>query len=60
MPTPPAALAAGVPVVTRDLPVLREVFGDATTLARDAGELAARHTWNAAAAAHRRLYASLG
>ena len=76
------ALAAGVPVVTRDLPVLREVFGDAATFARDAGEfaaallaaadrsaadrrsagreLAARHTWDAAAAAHRRLYESLG
>ncbi len=29
------ALAAGVPVVTRDLPVLREVFGDAVRYAAD-------------------------
>ncbi|ARC58317.1 GDP-mannose-dependent alpha-(1-2)-phosphatidylinositol mannosyltransferase [Frondihabitans sp. 762G35] len=29
------ALAAGVPVVARDLPVLREVFGDAVTYAAD-------------------------
>jgi glycosyltransferase-like protein len=29
------ALAAGVPVVTRDLPVLREVFGDAVRFAAD-------------------------
>ncbi|MCP2252099.1 glycosyltransferase, MSMEG_0565 family [Prauserella aidingensis] len=29
------ALAAGVPVVTRDLPVLREVFGSAVRFARD-------------------------
>jgi glycosyltransferase involved in cell wall biosynthesis len=34
------ALAAGVPVVTRDLPVLREVFGDVATFARDPAELA--------------------
>jgi glycosyltransferase-like protein len=34
------ALAAGVPVVTRDLPVLREVFGTAATFATDPGELA--------------------
>jgi glycosyltransferase-like protein len=76
------AMAAGVPVVTRDLPVLREVFGGAARFAGDPGELgeallsvaerpephrlapgrelAARHTWNAAAAAHRRLYESLG
>jgi len=76
------ALAAGVPVVTRDLPVLREVFGDATLFARDGAELgaallsaagrpdpirraggralAARHTWDTAAAAHRDLYRSLG
>jgi glycosyltransferase-like protein len=33
------ALAAGVPVVTRDLPVLREVFGDAARSASDAAEL---------------------
>jgi glycosyltransferase involved in cell wall biosynthesis len=75
------ALAAGVPVVTRDLPVLREVFGDAVTYAaapagfaaalraalgalgdlgarRGAGQaLASRYTWDAAAAAHLRLYA---
>ena len=76
------ALAAGVPVVTRDLPVLREVFGDAALFARDAaelgaallgvagqldpprraagGSLAARHTWDAAASAHRELYRALG
>ena len=75
------ALAAGVPLVTRDLPVLREVFGDAASFATDtrglgdallsaadrpvpgrqaAGrELAARHTWNSSAAAHRQLYESL-
>lgn len=29
------ALAAGVPVVARDLPVVREVFGDAVTYAND-------------------------
>jgi glycosyltransferase-like protein len=72
------ALAAGVAVVTRDLPVLREVFGDAARFAtsprgfadqmlaalhspdshRSAGqELAARYTWDAAAAAHLDLYA---
>lgn len=34
------ALAAGVPLVCRDLPVLREVFRDAATFAADAGELA--------------------
>ena len=34
------ALAAGVPVVARDLPVLREVFGDAVVYAADAHELA--------------------
>ncbi|MGY1652403.1 MSMEG_0565 family glycosyltransferase [Geodermatophilus sp. SYSU D01119] len=75
------ALAAGVPLVTRDLPVLREVFGGAARFAGDpaalatellaaaggrdpavraAGEeLAARHTWDAAAEAHLRFYASL-
>lgn len=31
------ALAAGVPVVIRDLPVLREVFGDPASFAGDAG-----------------------
>jgi glycosyltransferase-like protein len=71
------ALAAGVPVVTRDLPVLREVFRDAARFATDppgladqmaaalrspgshraAGQaLAAQYTWDAAAAAHLRLY----
>lgn len=35
------ALAAGVPVVMRDLPVLREVFGDAVTYAGTIDELAA-------------------
>jgi glycosyltransferase-like protein len=35
------ALAAGVPVVTRDLPVLREVFGGAVRFGADAGGLAA-------------------
>ncbi|MCW2694703.1 MAG: hypothetical protein JWM67_3307 [Mycobacterium sp.] len=72
------ALAAGVPVVARDLPVLREVFGgsvrygsDPATLAdallaalggSDTGrvaagrELAARHTWEAAARAHLGVY----
>ena len=34
------ALAAGVPVVTRELPVLREVFGGAARFARDVPELA--------------------
>ncbi len=76
---PMEALAAGVPVVARDLPVLREVFGEAVVLAPDpaglaagivdalgredpvrvrAGRaLAARHTWRAAAEAHREVYA---
>jgi glycosyltransferase-like protein len=35
------ALAAGVPVVTRDLPVLREVFGGAARFGADTGGLAA-------------------
>ncbi|WP_226357977.1 MSMEG_0565 family glycosyltransferase [Pseudonocardia sp. ICBG601] len=35
------ALAAGVPLVTRDLPVLREVFGDAARFARDPAGFAA-------------------
>jgi glycosyltransferase-like protein len=35
------ALAAGVPVVTRDLPVLREVFGTAAAFASDVDGLAA-------------------
>ena len=34
------ALAAGVPVVTRDLPVLREVFGDAAAFAPDPAGMA--------------------
>ncbi|MFI5957062.1 MSMEG_0565 family glycosyltransferase [Cryptosporangium sp. NPDC051539] len=34
------ALAAGVPVVTSDLPVLREVFGDTVTFAADVPGLA--------------------
>ncbi len=72
------APAAGVPVVTRDLPVLREVFDGAARFATDpptiaaalldppadddpatrtAGrELAARHTWQAAARQHVELY----
>ncbi|MGH3244949.1 MAG: glycosyltransferase, partial [Trebonia sp.] len=71
------ALAAGVPVVTRSLPVLREVFGPAARFAdhpagfagelraalespgelRAAGRaLAARYTWQAAAAAHIAVY----
>ncbi|MGI5237936.1 MSMEG_0565 family glycosyltransferase [Dactylosporangium sp. CA-139066] len=72
------ALAAGVPVVVRDLPVLREVFGSAvlygtdppslaTALLRAADapdeasrksgrELAAAHTWSAAAALHEQFY----
>ncbi|RZS90847.1 glycosyltransferase-like protein [Motilibacter rhizosphaerae] len=73
------ALAAGVPVVTRDLPVLREVFGGAAAFGSDpesfahqitaalepsaerraAGTaLAAGHSWDAAAAAHLRVYAA--
>jgi len=35
------ALAAGVPLVARDLPVLRDVFGDAARLTTDATSLAA-------------------
>jgi glycosyltransferase-like protein len=73
------ALAAGVPVVVRDLPVLREVFGDTVGYGHDpasladalraaikeplpaaAGrELAAAHTWAAAARRHVEFYASL-
>lgn len=34
------ALAAGVPVVARDLPVLREVFGDTVAYARDVPSIA--------------------
>ena len=76
------ALAAGVPLVVRDLPVLREVFGPAARYAADpvalvdelghaltedsperrsvGRELAARHTWPAAAASHLAFYRSLG
>jgi len=72
------ALAAGTPLVLRDLPVLREVFGPAASFAADpralatalaaalacddparrsAGrELAARHTWDAAARSHLAFY----
>ena len=72
------ALAARVPVVVRDLPVLREVFAGAVRFATDPASLAAallapadpvlreageslcrRHSWDAAAEAHLRLYASL-
>jgi glycosyltransferase-like protein len=75
------ALAAGVPVVVRDLPVLREVFGPAVGYGADpaslaaallsavkepdparaaAGrELAAAHTWAAAAHRHEALYRAL-
>lgn len=35
------ALAAGVPVVARDLPVVREVFGDVVTYATDVPSIAA-------------------
>ncbi|WP_369373940.1 MSMEG_0565 family glycosyltransferase [Promicromonospora sp. Populi] len=35
------ALAAGVPVVARDLPVTREVFGDTVTYAADVPQIAA-------------------
>jgi glycosyltransferase-like protein len=72
------ALAAGVPVVVRDLPVLREVFGEAVGYGRDprtlavalrrainepdsvrtekGRQLAAAHTWTAAAARHVEVY----
>jgi glycosyltransferase-like protein len=70
------ALAAGVPVVVRDLPVLREVFGDAVLYGSSPGsladalrqalsapvdprrgrELAAAHTWRAAAVRHLAFY----
>ena len=75
------ALAAGVPLATRDLPVLREVFGGAALFGADAPgiaaalaealdrpdparmavgrSLAARHTWQAAAQRHLRLYRSV-
>ncbi|WP_280368665.1 MSMEG_0565 family glycosyltransferase [Nocardia wallacei] len=40
------ALAAGVPVVGRDLPVLREVFGDAISYATNPREMAAAMAQN--------------
>ncbi|MGF0319678.1 MSMEG_0565 family glycosyltransferase [Nocardia fluminea] len=73
------ALAAGTPVVARDLPVLREVFTDAVEFAStpetmaaamaaavtpDTGRrargqlLAAEFSWDAAASAHLKFYAS--
>ncbi|MCA2217174.1 MSMEG_0565 family glycosyltransferase [Jidongwangia harbinensis] len=76
------ALAAGTPVVVRDLPVLREVFGaavgygtDPVSLAaalraaidvpdpdrtRRGRDLAAAHTWAAAARRHVDFYTGLG
>jgi len=75
------ALPAGMPLVTRDLPVLREVFAGAAEFAVDppgfaaalslalrypdparaarGRELAAAHTWDAAAQAHLAFYAGL-
>jgi glycosyltransferase-like protein len=69
------ALAVGVPVVVRDLPVLREVFGSSVAYARTPAELAeqllsarpsgtgralaAGYTWAAAAEQHERLYLAL-
>jgi glycosyltransferase-like protein len=75
------ALAANVPLVVRDLPVLREVFGTAARFAatpadlateldhllttddparQAAGrQLAARHTWDAAARRHIEYYRSI-
>jgi glycosyltransferase-like protein len=72
------ALAAGVPVVARPLPVLREVLGDHVRYGEDpssiaaalleaiahgplpgGAELAAQHTWRAAAEQHLDLYRSL-
>jgi glycosyltransferase-like protein len=69
------ALAVGVPVVMRDLPVLREVFGTSATFARTPEELAAcllrarpsptgralaeSYTWAAAAQQHEELYRAL-
>ena len=75
------ALAAGVPVVASDLPVLREVFGEAVAFGagpdafaaglrdaldgppparRAAGQaLAARYTWDEAAARHLALYRAI-
>lgn len=69
------ALAVGVPVVMRDLPVLREVFAGSVAFARTPEELAARllsaqpsptgralaesYTWAAAAQQHEELYRAL-
>lgn len=72
------ALAAGVPVIARDLPVIREVFAGAVRYASDPDQIAARigdvvaattrhdaragidlagrHTWGRAAAAHETFY----
>lgn len=73
------ALAAGVPVVARDLPVLREVFGDSVDYVVEIDDmaaalhgalqpdpsrqqrgraLAARFSWDDAAAAHLQFYAA--
>ncbi|MEU4895188.1 MSMEG_0565 family glycosyltransferase [Streptomyces sp. NPDC044780] len=76
------ALAAGVPLVVRDLPVLREVFDGAARFAHTPDDLAAalgaalaaddparrargrqlaaRHTWKAAAERHLAFYRTLG
>ncbi len=66
------ALAARRPVVLSDLPVFREVFGEAVayedlaaglSAAPDpelGAQLAARHTWESAARAHLELYERLG
>jgi glycosyltransferase-like protein len=69
------ALAVGVPVVMRDLPVLREVFGGSVVFARTPAELATAllsaqpsptgralaesYTWAAAAQQHEHLYRAL-
>ncbi len=66
------ALAARRPVVLSDLPVFREVFGDAASFGDlasaltappdpDIGaRLAAAHTWEGAARAHLELYEAIG
>lgn len=68
---PMEALAAGVPLVVSDLPVFREIFGDAASYATGPDELArlllaapqtngsavaATYSWPAAAAAHLEFY----